>query len=97
MNAHEEIKAGSIVLVGVFSAILIFVLIVALQALFLHAQEDEAYDKVTSVQDEGLRGLQAQQLAVLHGYRWIDRKKGVVGIPIERAMERIIEEKGAED
>ena len=30
--------------------------------------------------------LKADQLAVLHGYGWIDKANGVVHIPIERAM-----------
>jgi len=29
---------------------------------------------------------------VLHSYRWIDQPNGVVGIPIERAMELVVRE-----
>ncbi|QRK11272.1 hypothetical protein JQX13_15050 [Archangium violaceum] len=31
-----------------------------------------------------------QQLGKLHGYGWVDRDAGVVHIPIERAIERIV-------
>jgi hypothetical protein len=38
--------------------------------------------------------LRAQEDRELNGPpRWIDRKKGVVGIPIERAMELVVKEK----
>ncbi len=34
-----------------------------------------------------IEALQAEEGAVLHGYGWVDREKGVVHIPIEDAME----------
>jgi hypothetical protein len=36
-----------------------------------------------------LAALRKAEDAVLHEYRWIDRKRGVVRIPIERAMDVI--------
>jgi hypothetical protein len=39
--------------------------------------------------------LEAQQRAQLDGYRWIDREKKIVGIPISRAME-LIARRGAD-
>jgi hypothetical protein len=38
-----------------------------------------------------LAALRAQKHALLHEYRWIDRDKGLVRIPIERAMALLIE------
>ena len=52
MSRSEELHAGPIVLTGVVGAVVLFVLIVALQALFLHAQEAETYDKVIAVSDD---------------------------------------------
>ena len=37
-----------------------------------------------------LRALRAQKHAMLNEYRWLDRDKGVVRVPIERAMELLI-------
>jgi hypothetical protein len=37
-----------------------------------------------------LRALRAEKHALLDEYRWIDRDKGIVRIPIERAMARLI-------
>ena len=42
-----------------------------------------------------LKGLRAAEDAQLHGYGWIDRKAGVVRIPIERAIELMTTEAAA--
>ncbi|HTP30868.1 MAG TPA: hypothetical protein VMJ75_01770 [Candidatus Acidoferrales bacterium] len=36
-----------------------------------------------------LAGLRAQEDAELNRYRWVDKQRGIVSIPIERAMELI--------
>ena len=40
---------------------------------------------------QDLRELRAQEDAVLHSYDWVDKQAGIVRIPIERAMELVIE------
>ncbi|KFA90828.1 hypothetical protein Q664_25930 [Archangium violaceum Cb vi76] len=35
----------------------------------------------------------AEQRKRLHGYGWVDRDAGVVHIPIERAIERVVEQR----
>jgi len=39
-----------------------------------------------------LRALRAAEEAQLHGYGWIDRRAGVVHIPIERALDLVASE-----
>ncbi len=39
-----------------------------------------------------LKALRAAEDAQLHGYGWVDRKGGVVHIPIERAMDLVTQE-----
>ncbi len=82
------------IVVTVVGTLLVFVIIVALQAFFYNAQEAERVSKVDSQVPEELARLRAQQLEELHSYRWIDPRKGVVAIPIERAMELIVREQG---
>lgn len=41
-----------------------------------------------------LRQLQEAQRKQLASYRWLDKSKGVVGIPIDRAMELVFRESG---
>jgi hypothetical protein len=75
------------VVVGVVGALLLFLLVVLLQALYFRAEERERRTKVVAVPSEELTQLRSEQEALLGSYRWIDRGAGVVGIPIERAME----------
>ncbi len=88
---HGEGSGGpnvpATVAVGVIGAILLFVLVVVLQAVFYRAQEAERQAKVVAVPSEELVQLRSEQEALLGSYRWIDQANGVVGIPIERAME----------
>jgi hypothetical protein len=48
------------------------------------------------IQDETteLHRVEAEQRARLKGYRWVDRDKGLIGIPIDEAM-RMVAAKGA--
>ena len=40
-----------------------------------------------------LRELREETSAVLHSYRWVDQKNGIVGIPIEEAI-KIVAQRG---
>ena len=81
-------------LVGVVFAIVLFALVVALQALFYRQEVDENGRKVVAVAPEELSRLRAQQLETLHGYRYVDPKAGVVAIPIDRAVELVVRDGG---
>ena len=82
-----DTRAGSIVAVGLIGSILLVVVVVALEALFGHVAQAEAKRKVVDVKSDELRSYTAEQLQKLNGYRVVDPAKGVVAIPIERAME----------
>jgi hypothetical protein len=81
-------------LVGVVFAIVLFALVVFLQAFFYRAEERENVRKVVAVAPEELSQLRAQQLETLHSYRFIDAKTGVVAIPIDRAMDLVVRDGG---
>jgi len=38
------------------------------------------------------RAIRAQEEGILHGYGWVDKDAGIARIPIERAMDLILEE-----
>jgi hypothetical protein len=83
------------VVVGVVGAILLVVCVVLLQAYFYRSEADEVRRKVLAVAPEELAQARAEQLGVLNSYRWIDEKAGIVGIPIDRAMELVVAERAA--
>ena len=101
-GAHDEaVQAGGTepntsltAVVGVVSAILLFAIVVTLQAFFYRSERAEDQRKVVAVAPEELSQLRAQQEELLHTYKWVDPAKGVVAIPIERAMEIVVKEGG---
>jgi hypothetical protein len=91
---HDDPNVPVSVVVGLVGAILLFVAIVALQALFSSMQQAELQRKVYSQPNEALRQLRSEQLGTLGSYGFIDQAHGVVRIPIERAMELVVAERG---
>lgn len=77
-------------LLGVVGAVLLFVVIVALQALFYRQEALERVRKVENVRAEELARNIASQQERLHGYRLLDPTTGAVAIPIERARDVVL-------
>ena len=77
---------------GMVFAVALVAGILALEAYFYGAEDEENGRKVVAMAPEELAQARAQQAEQIHAYRWIDRPKGVVGIPIEAAMELVVRE-----
>ena len=92
---YDDPNVPASAMVGIVGAILLFVIIVALQALFYSMEERELADKVYSQRYEELQRLDADQLEQLNSYGWISEPDGVAHIPIERAMELVVAESSA--
>ena len=84
--------AFSTVTVGIAGSILLVVIIVALVAMYEQVSRREFERKVVAEAPQELRSVRVDQLQQLSTYRWQDRRAGVVAIPIERAMELVVEE-----
>lgn len=77
---------------GLVGALLLFVTIVALQAVFNSMQRAEVERKVVTRPSEDLQRLRAQQQEQLGSYGWVDQNAGTVRLPVERAMELVASE-----
>ena len=94
MTEDREPNAPLTVVAGIVGAVLLFVLVVTLQAVFYRAERAEVVRK--GAEPDELAQVRAAQQELLNGYRWVDEKQGVVRIPIARAMELVAErERGA--
>ena len=85
-------------LIGLIMALIVVVLallIVGLEAYFDRVKEQQVYVKVLAPVSEELRDLRAREDTELHSYKFLDRDKGLVRIPIERAMELLAAEAAA--
>lgn len=89
---YDDPNVQKSAVVGIISAIVLFVVIVGLQALFYSMQHDELEAKVYRQSSEELRAVRAQQLEQLNSYGYVDPAAGAVHIPIERAMQLIAAE-----
>jgi len=81
--------------VGIVGAVLLVVVVLVLQAYFYGAESREAERKTVAPAFEELVAQRADQQEQLNSYRWIDEKAGIVGLPIERAMELVVAREGA--
>ena len=86
---YDDPNVAASAVVGIISAILLFVIIVVLQAFFYRAEQSELEKKVYSQPYQALQQLDANQLELLNSYGWVSEAEGTVHVPIERAMELI--------
>ncbi len=89
---YDDPNVAMSAVVGIISAILLFVIIVVLQAYFYDAEQAELQKKVYSQPYQELQQLDAAQIELLTTYAWVSEGDGVVRIPIERAMELVAAE-----
>ena len=88
---YDDPDVPASAIVGIIGAILLFAIIVALQALFYSMEEEELARKVYDQPYEALQELDADQLETLNSYGWVSEADGIVHIPIDRAMELLAE------
>ena len=88
----EPLGTAVTVIVG---AILVYVVIILLQGVFYRTQEAEVARKTFGIPPQDLTLARSTQLEVLSSYRWLDQPRGVVRVPIDRAMELVIQESRA--
>lgn len=92
MPAYEDVRTSTLALVGLLGAILTFAVVVLLMVVYYRVSARERYEKQISQAPAELSNLVANQQARLAEYRWVDQQKGVVTIPIDRAMQLVVSE-----
>jgi hypothetical protein len=95
----DDPNALMTVALGVIGCLLLLAILFGLEAVFYSAQQSEYGQKVVRKKPVELMRVQAEQREAIRDYHWIDREAGVVGLPIERSMELLVEEhrgRGAE-
>ena len=79
------------------AAFAVVLAVIALQVVHYKMSEGEFVRKVLEVEPEALTALESTQTAGLEqGVRWIDADRGVVGMPIDAAMDAVVAEHGGE-
>ena len=94
--AAPDVETPTVALVGFLGAIVLVAIIVALQVLYYRAAAAQFREKDLDQPVVELQRTTTAQQAKLAQYRWVDQAKGVVAIPIERAMEIVVREAASE-
>jgi hypothetical protein len=90
MPDYDDVNTPLVALIGFLCTVLVFAIVIALAVLVNSAQEHQQYEKNISQPYTKLESLLASQRIKLVEYRWVDQKKQVVAIPIDRAMQLVV-------
>jgi len=90
-KTHGDLNLTLLAVIGVISAVLLLEIVVVVEAYVYHTQEEEIAAKQINNPSWELSQLISQQQAELNSYRWVDREKQRVSIPIDRAIKRYVE------
>jgi hypothetical protein len=104
---HDEGPGGAItapeddprifptIVAGLVGVVLVVLLLLGLEVLHYRTQ-DALVERSFAEEPAALARIVREQRALLSGYRWVDRERGTVAIPIERAMALVVAEAAAE-
>ena len=87
-----EPRSGAIALVGAGIVILLVLVIVGVEAYYDRVRDQQIFVKQLQPVSEDLKALRAREDTDLNSYRYIDRAKGAVRLPINRAVDLLVEE-----
>lgn len=92
MVEQENVDTQSVAIVGIFGAIVTFVLILGVQVLYYRLMRTDYLKKVVAPGCAELHEMVSEQQGSIQSYKWADRSKQVVTIPIATAMDAVVED-----
>ncbi|MBE7544947.1 MAG: hypothetical protein M9913_00340 [Bryobacteraceae bacterium] len=90
-DRHEP-KSGLIALVSGSVIVVLVGMIVGVYWLYMVAYEKVEFEQYSGVASKDLQAIQEREDAHLYKYSYIDKEKGLVRLPIDRAMELLVAE-----
>jgi hypothetical protein len=88
----SEPKGAFIAIFGIGVIITLVATFLGLQFYFDQAKEEEVYNLQLAPESQQLRDLHSKEDTQLYSYGYIDRAKGAVRLPVDRAMDLVIKE-----
>jgi len=89
---QDRPRTGIVFVAVVLGILFLLGVLGALRELFASAVQEEASVRQLSVPLFDLPALRAKEQAKLAKYQWVDRKAGIVRIPVDRAAELVLQE-----
>ena len=90
MARYDDLNIRAIAVVGFISCVLVVAIVIGLQALFHNYERDLATRRPADTRQSD--NLIAEQESRLRQKGWINREEGTVAIPIDQAMEIVVQE-----
>lgn len=96
MIEHQDVRTSTVALVGLVGLMVVSGIVLSVQLLYYRMSARQTFVKQTSQAHPELADMTArQQLKLGEPPGWIDQKKGVVHLPIDAAMRRVVDEYAA--
>lgn len=92
---RDEPSAGAIAGFAIGSLLLLVITIVAIQQYFEHIWNEAVYEKILAPPSELLREVRGRDDWNLTHYMYLDKASGQVRIPVDRAMELVLQDAAA--
>jgi len=89
---RSEPNVRLIAIFGAGTLVLLVVAVLALQYYYDRVLEEQVFVKIQEPVSQTLVDVRAREDEALHSYRYLDREKGTIRLPIERAMELLASE-----
>jgi hypothetical protein len=86
MAQREQANVPLLLTIGAVSGFLVIVLAMGIQAWFLREVQREVAQKWDSTPLQPITDIKRTQEEVISTYRWVDKEKNRVAIPIDEAM-----------
>jgi hypothetical protein len=90
----QEVNVPLVVTIGIVAGIFLLVIVIGMQAWYQSEENNELTAKENLFPNQPLIDLKTSQTARINQYRWMDQANNVVAIPIDKAMEIMIQTQG---
>ena len=94
MAQREQANVPLLLTIGAVSGFLVIVLAMGIQAWFLREVQREVAQKWDNTPLQPITDIVRQQETNISTYRWIDKDKHRVAIPIDEAMRIVVKQNG---
>src|SRR6187431_2509222 len=94
MAQRQEANVPLLMTIGAISGFLLLVLMIGTEAWFLREVQHQTAIEWDNAVPQPLTGLRAEQHARINSYRWLDKEKTRVAIPIDQAMKIVAARNG---
>jgi len=91
---EQDANVPLVLTIGIVAGILLIVIVIGLQGWYQSEENDERAIKADHYKNTELIELKQTQTNNISQFRWVDKTKNVVAIPIDQAMRIVIDSHG---